>query len=537
MWAEAPLRAKPHTREPNSELLRALLDPASYPDRPASIELRETHISWVFLTPKLVYKVKKPVRFSFLDFSTLQKRRQAAEAELRLNRRLAPNVYLGVWPIQRDRTGRIRVGNVGGETIEYAVVMRRLPEDRMMDRLLAAGRVQMRQIDQLAELLADFYRSARRSERLDQYAEPQAVRANAADNLEQLLRNPDLFGCDLLRRLESAQLQFPTVRSDVFQRRLREGWVCEGHGDLRPEHICLTEPPVVYDCVEFSEAFRAADVLNDLAFLAMELDAAGHPQLAERLIGRFARRYPGVLDRPLLAYYKAYRALVRAKVALLRAAQERDPTAAQRDRSTARRYAELAAYYDHAYHRPLIVAVIGPSGTGKTTLAYELAGAVGAPVLRSDVVRQQLAGRRDPDAAYEAGLYAPSFTRRVYQELLRRALRCARDWRTSVVVDATFAHRWQRDALRRAARESNIEYCFLYCAAPATVAIGRVAARRARGTDISDARPEIVTRQYALFALASDLTRSDVWRLDAAAPLEQLRGQAVEALRAVVTSH
>ena len=533
MWAEAPTRAESHAREEIPGLVRALLDPSAYPDQPPSVELRETHISWVFLTPDRVYKVKKPVRYSFLDFSSLAKRKTACQAEVTLNRRLAPDVYLGIWPVQRDAAGRVRVGDVGGETIDYAVVMHRLPEDRMMHRMVREGRVTVDQVERLAEVLADFYRRARRGPELARYATAEAIRQNAADNLEHLLRAPDLFGCELLRRLESAQLQFPTLWSDLFTARLRTGWVCEGHGDLRPEHICLTDPPVVYDCVEFSEAFRAGDILNDIAFLAMELDDAGRHDLADAFVRAFAARYPGVLDEALLAYYKAYRALVRAKVALLRAAQEPDRQA-ERDRLRALRYARLAASYDAAYHRPLVVALIGPSGTGKTTLAYELAGALGAPVVRSDVVRHQLAGRRDPDAAYDEGIYAPAFTRRVYEELIARAIGWAKRNRTTVLVDATFARRWQRDMLRSALRREGVDYCFLFCAVPPSTAVQRVVARRAAGLDISDARPDIVSRQYAFFALAADLARRDVFRLDATAPPEQLKRQAIAALRTVV---
>ena len=531
MWPEAPSRAESHSAPDANALAAALQSPEAYPENPPSIELRETHISWVFLTPTHAYKLKKPVKFSFLDFSTPRQREVACWAELTLNRRLAPDVYIDVWPIRRTSDGGVRVGPGRGEVLDHVVVMRRLPEHLLMHHRLATGTVTAADIRRVAQRLASFYRTARRDETVARYATPASIRANVADNLEQLLRWPDVLGCGLLRRLESAQLQFPALYAAWFERRIGAGWVCEGHGDLRPEHICLSEPPVAFDCVEFALAFRAGDVLNDVAFLAMELEYEGREDLARCLLETLEDEYPGVVEQPLLAFYKAYRALVRAKVSLLRAAQEQQPAARRRHWAQAVRYAELAARYDADYHRPFVLAIIGPSGTGKTTLAYELARTLGAPVLRSDVVRQRLTRRREPQAGYESGIYRPEVTKQVYRRLVAEAIHWASVHRTTVLVDATFAHRARRQQLRTAARSAGVPCGFLYCRLPAHQAARRVVQRLQAGTDISDARPDIVSRQYENFALAPDLARSDVVAIDTATPVHDATQDALAAIR------
>ncbi len=533
MVGTARLRNGAGLREP-APLVEALLKPSAYCHHVTDVELRETHISWVFLTDDRVYKVKKPVRFPFLDFSTLERRRRACEAEVVLNRRLAGDVYLGVLPVQRLADGRICVGEQGGETIDYAVAMKRLPAERMMDWLLDRRRVTASDVRRLARRLVEFYRTARRSPEFARYATREAIEENVRDNLETLMRRPDVFGCELLRRLESAQLQFVWMWEHLFEDRIAAGYVCEGHGDLRPEHICLIDPPAIYDCVEFSESLRVNDVVNDLAFLAMELDLAGEADLAEALFEEYRRASGDFVPRPLVQFYKAYRALVRAKVSLLRAAQQ-PPEAAARMLERARDYAWLAASYDAEYHVPLAIAVIGPSGAGKTTLACELAGRIGAMVVRSDAVRQKLAGRREPDAPPETGIYAPAMTRRVYEALVRDAEYQVRENRTTVVLDATFSSRSQRELFRRCASACGMPYAFLYCDVPPEVAMRRVVDRRSRGVDISDARPEIVARHYTLFAIARDLTRPDVWRVDATDATSAVT-QAMEYLRPFVAA-
>lgn len=292
----------------------ALRSPSAYAEHPASVEAIETHMSWVFLTPDHAYKLKKPVRADGLDFSTLERRQFFCDEELRLNRRLASSVYLGVLPLCQDDRGAIRVAGPGC-TIDWLVAMRRLPAALMLDQLLAHGQARPEHLRQVADLLCAFHRRSPPAP-----ITPERYRALLAaqiDEHERRLCDPELAFdvgpvhavCSLLRRSLREQ-------AAVLDDRVRAGRIVEGHGDLRPEHIWLGAPPAVIDCLEFSAALRTLDSADELGFLALECERAGAPELGAVLLGRAAQMCEDVPPPGLVDFYQALRACARGGLAL-----------------------------------------------------------------------------------------------------------------------------------------------------------------------------------------------------------------------------
>ena len=371
----------------HESLVRWLARPEAYPHRPDRVEQIQTHISQVFLAGSHVYKLKKPVKFDFLDFSTRAAREQACREEVRLNRRLAPDAYLGVLPVVRGADGSFRWGGEG-EVVDWLVEMRRLPTELTLESLHHRGELQPADIDRLAGTLVRFYRSLPPLTVTPQSYIAQCT-AHVRGNFRELLAVKHHLPRGMVERVHGFQLQLLLLRSALFAERAGAGRIVEGHGDLRPEHICLSDPIAIFDCIEFSPDFRQLDVADELAFLAEECDCLGAdwvgPQLLRAYQDQSGDRPPAVL----LDFYKSYRACVRAKVAALRADQLEGP-AHEAAAYEARQHLTLADRYATPWIRPLVIAVGGLAGTGKTTLATAIADALGAELLRTDVIRQEL---------------------------------------------------------------------------------------------------------------------------------------------------
>ncbi len=300
---------------PLEDKVAFLRRPEAYPDEePTRVEVIETHMSWIFLTGRHAYKLKKPVRYPFLDFSTLEARGRDCAAEVRLNRRLAPDTYLGALPLNLDDRGRLTLGD-GGRIVDWVVKMRRLPAKRMLDRVIREGRLQPGDIEAVAEHLAAFY-ARREPVALSPERYRARLRRDITTNLEALsepLHEPDDGQLD---RIRAALLGLLSRAPDQFDARASGGHVVEGHGDLRPEHVCLERPPVVFDCLEFDRRLRTLDAADDLAFLAMECDRLGAPEVGETLYRVYGERCDDWPDSRLIAFHKSRQACLRAKLAL-----------------------------------------------------------------------------------------------------------------------------------------------------------------------------------------------------------------------------
>jgi aminoglycoside phosphotransferase family enzyme/predicted kinase len=478
--------------------IEALLSPDAYPQRVDRVELRQTHISYVFFAGDLVYKVKKPLSLGFLDYSTLEKRKRFCEEEVRLNRRLCEGTYLDAVPIVQAG-GSVKV-EAKGEAIDYAVKMRRLPEEGMMSRLLERDAVTSEQLAQLARRLADFHASSARSEEIDRYGGLETAVVNWRENFEQ---TEPYIGRTITRP------QFEEVRAfvenvvesdaELFAQRVREGRARDCHGDLRTDAVCFTEGHAcIYDCIEFNERFRYSDVAADIAFLAMDLEFRGRQDLSDELLGRYLGYTLDATLPLLLPFYKCYRAYVRGKVDGFQLDQpEVDEAQKAKAQEGARRYFELAHEYAiHTTPRTLIITV-GVTGSGKSYLANALAARLGAVVLSSDVTRKRLLGI-DPTEprieAFEQGSYSPEITERTYRALLDEArLWLERD--KPVIVDATFLQRSHRQAALRLAFETDAPFLALECEAEESLIWERLSERRGEERVVSDGRWEIYQAQ------------------------------------------
>lgn len=304
-----------HETEPDQEARIAFLrQPQTYPEKPARIETIETHMSWVFLTPQHAYKLKKPVRYDYLDFSTVAARKRNCHEELRLNQRLAPGVYFDAIPLALDRHGQMRLGGEG-KIIDWLVKMRRLPKERMLDSLIRQSILEPMETHAVAEVLARFYSE---SAALDLEGEEyrrlyeHKVRANHEE-----LANP-AYGLPaaLVESVHRAQTDFLLHSPELLECRAADGRIIEGHGDLRPEHVCVESPPVIFDRLEFNRAFRLIDPVDELAFLAMECERLGAPQVEPELFGAYRRVTGDYPLPPLVYFYKAHRACLRARLAI-----------------------------------------------------------------------------------------------------------------------------------------------------------------------------------------------------------------------------
>jgi aminoglycoside phosphotransferase family enzyme/predicted kinase len=444
----------------------------------------ETHSGVVFFLGDRAYKLKKAVDLGFLDFRSREARLEACRREVALNRRLAPDVYLGVADV---------VG-ADGRLADHLVVMQRMPDDCRLSTITADGDRIGEELDRLAEVLADFHAKADRSPAIDASATRDAIAALWESNALEMApfrdRPLDPSRCD---DVISLARRFLAGRAPLFDQRIAEGRVCDGHGDLLADDIfCLDDGPRVLDCLEFDDHLRFGDVLADVAFLAMDLERLGRPEEAARFLEGYRAAAADCWPDALAHHYIAYRAQVRAKVAALRWSQGDAGSAAAAGRLLDLCYRHISA----AQVRLVIVG--GLPGTGKSTVAKGLASALGGLLLRTDEVRKELAGL-DPlqpsPAGLDEGLYRPAMTESTYTELLTRARRGLGLGRT-VVMDGTWRDPRWRAAAADVGRETSSNLFALRCEAPFGVTVDRIDRRRATGDDPSDAT-EAVARALA----------------------------------------
>lgn len=480
-----------------SRLVDALRDPARYSHPVTAVEVIETHISVVLLAGAFAYKFKKPVDFGFLDFRRLDDRRRFCQEELRLNRRTAPDLYLAVIPVTGSPEAPILDGP--GEPIEFAVKMRRFPDEALLDRMARRGELGAAHIDAVASMVAAFHERIERAPADAPYGSPIGVLAAADENFASLLPSA---GDDLAReRLETLRSwthgAFDGV-ADTMARRLREGFVRECHGDLHLGNVAWIDgAPVAFDGIEFNAGLRWIDVMNEVAFLVMDLAAHGLDALAWRCLDGYLEATGDFDGLVVLRFYLVYRALVRAKVAALRSRQaDIDPPV---------RAVQVRAFESHLglaerlsrSAPPAIVIAHGLSGSGKSTMAAALVAASGAVRVRSDVERKRLYGigrSGDGQTVPPSVLYSPEATERTYEHLLgvARAVVSA-GW--SVIVDAAFLKQGERSRFRDLAQSLGADFRILACTAPEAVLRERVRARALAGRDPSDADEAVLARQ------------------------------------------
>jgi aminoglycoside phosphotransferase family enzyme/predicted kinase len=492
-------------------LLRALATPAMYQGHP-QVTVHETHASWVFVAGKRAYKVKKPVALGFLDYSTLSRRRSACREEVRVNRELAPGLYLGVRAIVRYRTGFRLAPERVPKAVEYAVEMRSFSEKDTFAGLIAAGSLTRAHVAAVACLLADFHRSAA----VVADWGPDRVLAVWRRNVEELRRVGPSAGwrLDIVERFGEAFVEAHAL--ELHQRALL-GLARDGHGDLRCEHVLVRPTVRVVDRIEFDPELRRNDVACDLAFLAMDLEASGQRWAARELFSAY--RYAGMSlgGEALRSFYAAHWALVRAKVALITAGEHDGDTRAEQ----LRRAQQLWSLSERLCWRarvPLAVVICGPAASGKSVLAAELSRRSELPVVSSDSVRKRLA-HLTPFEAARPEHYSARFTRATYEQLTRDALLALRR-NDGVIVDATCRSHDDRALLLDRLRGVAVTVLIVRCEVPLELALKRAARRLHDLRRVSDATPQIAEEQFRAFEELDERSEGSVLRLDTAQALD-----------------
>ena len=516
--------------------LAGLRSPDAYSHPTGEIGLIQTHISFLLFAGDFVYKVKKPLDLGFLNFTTLELRRHFCEEEVRLNRRLCADTYLGVVPIVVRAEG-VRVDG-DGEAVEYAVRMRRLPEQGMMTPLLERDGVSAAMVRAVAERMAAFHANSERSEAIDALGGLDTAMANWRENFEQ---TESFIGRTI------SQEQFDDVRAfiervgdedgELFHARVREGRARDGHGDLRADAVCFKDTGVcIFDCIEFNERFRYSDVAADIAFLAMDLEDRGRGDLSDELMGGYLAASLDSTLPLLLPFYKCYRAYVRGKVDGFQLDQP-EVDAAQKERATesAQRSFALAHRYATQTQTPALIITVGASGSGKSYLANALAAHLGAAIFSSDVVRKQLLGIDPMERRVEpldSGIYDPESTERTYEALLAEARRWLERGKP-VVLDASYLQRASRQAAQRLAGEMGVRFLALACEADESLVRERLSQREGEERSASDGRWEIYEAQQKRREAIDELPKASRLAVDTARPLTQQIASAVERLDAI----
>jgi len=534
-----------HTGPPDdgftTAIVRALADPAFHGG--AAVEHLQTHLSHVFLVGPLAYKLKKPLRFAFVDYSTPEQRRRFCDEEVRLNSPLAPGVYLGVVPVTRAADGRIALHG-DGAVVDSVVVMRRLPDERTLESLVCDGRADGAMLRAIAQRIQRFHARAPSDAEAVERAAPDAIRQRWDTNVAELAAvAANLAPPEDLEVLADFGPTFVRRHDSLLRARQRGGRACEGHGDLRADHVYVLAEPLpavgdvpalpagvyVVDCVEFSRDFRSGDVAADVGFLVMSLEALGRPDLGRGLAGLYAATAADPTLGDVMPLYVAHRAAIRAKVAMLTA---REPEVPADERALAVEAARdmLALALRHAWSvgPPVVLACMGRSGSGKSALAAELAAATGFTRLATDVLRRETA----PPAGEPR--YSPAARAAVYRTLAAHADAALADG-TSVIADATHQRAADRRALAAVAARHRAALLFIECRAGEAVVRARLEARDASSESearfdtylaqrktfepLRDDEPHLVVDTGGLLARARTAAVRALWRWRQGRPL------------------
>lgn len=509
--------------DPQSDVLAFLADPASYPDRPARVDRIDTHSASVFLAGDRAYKLKRAVRYSFLDFSTLDRRRQTCDAEVRLNRRTAPDLYLGVTAVTREPDGHLAIGGAG-TPVDWLVVMRQFPQDQLLDRLAVSGDISPDLARRLADRIAEFHAGAAPTPHKGGSG---GMRDVVDDNTRALAAATGALDAGIVHAVNAACEEAVTRLGPHLEARRAGGFVRQCHGDLHLRNLVLMdEVPTLFDAVEFNDDFACIDVWYDLAFLLMDLVGRGLASQANVVFNQYLLRTSDLGGLPLLPLFLACRAAIRAKTSMASAGLEAEAGRRREFEARARDYLALAARLV-VPAPPRLLAIGGFSGSGKSTLAAHVAPLLGSPpgavVLRSDVLRKALFHYAPEERLGPEG-YRPEVTREVYRALITRASDVLAAG-GSVVADATFLTPEWREDVARAASSAGVPFTGVWLEASHE----RMAERlRHRTRDASDASVDVLDRQ-----MRGEVGRIEWMRVDATGPAPQLARSVLAAVMRV----
>lgn len=509
-----------HQKEDTAKAVLDFLNhTASYPHNPGSVIHLQTHISHVFIVPPYVYKIKKPVDFGFLDYSTLRKRKHFCEQEVNLNRRLCSDIYLGVEPIYRSGSGLRLSSKQNGQVVEYAVKMKKLDDRYFLHSYLAQNALTKDHLDRVAQKLTDFYNGQKPDEKILQYGKIDLIRYNTDENFEQTqLFIGETIDEETLEAIRYFTDRYLEKNEALFQLRVQEQRIVDGHGDLHLEHIHVGPDSIcIYDCIEFNERFRYGDLAADLAFLAMDLDFNDRWKEARYLVERMSK---GLNDPDLpkiINFYKCYRAYVKGKVKSLQSGEEDVPEQERKAaRQKANNYFNLSLRYALLGSQPKVLIFMGRVATGKSTLAQYIANKLRIRLFSSDRVRKKGAGlpldKRPPEAE-RMNLYSEEMTQKIYATLRHETKTCIQNDQ-SVALDATFSSRDSREKLVEAMEAIDAAYLFIEAHSPDKTIIARLRSRDREIETISDARMEDFEMLDNRYEKPNEIDSSNILSID-----------------------
>ncbi len=487
--------------EQQARMIAALQSADHFPHPSGRFVLIETHISFVLLTGHYAYKFKKPIDLGFLNFTTLEKRRFYCHEELRLNRRLAPELYEAVVPITGTLAAPILDGS--GPPIDYAVRMHQFSENDRLDHVTDRGELTAEHIDQLSTAIAAFHRNAVIASKDTLFGTPANIGDHVQQNFDQIMGNcdePDV--CERLEPLHEWSVnQLRELHEDLELRR-REGWIRECHGDMHLANMALIKNRVrIFDALEFADDLRWIDPLSEVAFLYMDLEHRGHLDLARRFLSDYLEAADDYQGLSLLRYYLVYRAMVRAKVAAIEARQHIKDSAHHSDAiERMNSYIALAERYRTASVQAPMIVLHGLSGSGKSTLSRQLVEAIGAVRLRSDVERKRLLGLAPEECTasnINTGAYTPDVTEKTYQRLLALSYPIV-DAGLPVIVDATSLRRAQRTPFLKLAAAAGTRCIIVDIMAPESILRDRITHRHKKERDASEATLAVLEHQLRI---------------------------------------
>lgn len=502
-------------------------DPDSYDYNPDQVEHIQTHISHVFIAGSYVYKIKKPVNFEFLDFSTLQKRKFYCEREVELNRRLCDDIYLGVVGIARrsDDSFILEAGDQGNIT-EYAVKMKRLDEQYFLTCFIDQGALKLRQLDLVADKLSTFYNKQEPEEEILKWGAIKKVRYNTDENFSQtesfIGETIDENSFKAIRRYTN---RYYSRFSFLFNRRIEEKRIVDGHGDLHLEHIHITPEKVrIYDCIEFNDRFRYGDTAADLAYLAMDLDFANYRKEERYFLEKMTQQLsdPDMLIH--IDFYKCYRAYVKGKVKSIQATEEEvGEEEREKARRKARSYFDLSLRYALLGSRPTVLVFMGRIATGKSTLAKSLSSRLNIEHFSSDRIRKSLKGLpldERTDASQRNELYSQSMTQKTYSKLSEKALEYI-EAHNSVILDATYSKEEYRKKLVNQLNTLDVSLYFIETQTPDELIVERLRERERKEGVISDARLEDFKKIDQKYQPPQELSPQNLIELDTSQSLKE----------------
>ncbi|MFH0958281.1 MAG: AAA family ATPase [Pseudomonadota bacterium] len=479
-------------------LIVALSDPSTYPHRPDSVRVIQTHISIVFVAGELVYKLKKPLSLGFLDFTTLEKRKFFCRQEVELNSRFSRDIYLGVVSVNESLEHGINLRDEGSE-IEYAVLMRFVPDNKILKNALAQNTVEPAIIDKVADSIREFHSKASGGSRVSIFGAPEVIMQNV---LENFIQTEPFIGktipADIFEEIKKESLGYLERNREFLEKRVKLGHIRDCHGDLHLDHVVLSDPIMLVDCIEFNDRFRYSDCLADLAFLLMDLDFSGYPGYSNRALARYMVDCPDQKAYDLLRFYQSYRAYVRGKVQSFTSNEsEIDKKTRIQSVSIARDYFSLARAYFAPPPKPALMITCGLMGSGKSFLSSRLGTRLGIDIIRSDVVRKEALGLRRTEHKldnYGTGIYTREASEMTYGVMLDEADKQLGKGR-HVILDASFAKRKLRLEARDLAKRLGARFGLIHCEASDDVIHKRLVARIEDVEEPSDGRWELYHRQ------------------------------------------